>query len=331
MRLAATQFFATPFDRHHNLQTAERLIRSAVAYGAKVVVLPELFNTGYVFSRQSFAAAEPTNGETLRWMGTLSAQLKTHIAGSLLLRDDDRVFNAFVLVGPDGKAHRYLKQHPFLWERCYFEPGRGPTIVETEIGRIGLMVCWDIAHRRVWESYRGKVDMILVASSPPRFHRAVLNFPEGRKIYLAEMMPALLAQREAIDRWYAEDLAARATWLGVPVVHSVMAGRFVAEIPFPRLSFFGGAITQPKLWRWAAQAHRASLRATFYGTSAVFDSHGMLQARVEVEEGIAVAEATPPSGGGPEPKGFNVPLQMRVLEMLLRPVAANYYSRNRRG
>lgn len=331
MRAAATQFFATPFDRHRNLQEAERLIRSAVAYGAKVVVLPELFNTGYVFGKQLFTAAEPTNGETLRWMGTLSAQLKTHIAGSLLLREDDHLFNAFVLVEPDGKAHRYHKQHPFLWERCYFEPGHGPMIVETEIGRIGLMVCWDIAHRAVWESYRGKVDLLLVASSPARFHRAVLNFPEGKRIYLAEMMPGLLRDREAIDRWYAEDLAARAAWLGAPVVHSVMAGRFVAEVPFPRLSFFAGAMTQPKLWRWTSQAHLASLRASFYGTSAIFDAHGVLLSRVEPEEGIAVAEVTPLSGGGPEPKGLNIPWQLRLMETLLRPMAAGYYNRNRRG
>ncbi len=188
MRAAAVQFFATPFNLNRNLQTAERLIRQATSQGAQAVVLPELFNAGYVYSRRLPEAAEVGDGPTLRWLTALSAELNILIAGSLLLREGDHVFNIFVLAEPGGKVHRYRKQHPFLWEHCYFEAGRSPLIVETDLGNIGLMVCWDIAHARVWEQYRGKVDMMLIASSPPRFHRAVLNFPLGKKVYVAEMM-----------------------------------------------------------------------------------------------------------------------------------------------
>jgi predicted amidohydrolase len=333
MRAAAVQFFATPFDLNRNLQTAERLIRRASSQGAQVVVLPELFNTGYVYSRRLPAAAEDDDGPTLRWLTALSAELNIIIGGTWLLREQTseapktgetsevrEVYNVFALVEPGGKIYRYRKQRPFLWEHCYFEAGRGPLIAETALGNIGLMVCWDIAHERVWEQYRGKVDMMLIASSPPRFHRAVLNFPLGKKVYLAEMMPRLLRRREAIDRWYFEEVASRAAWLGSPVVHAVMAGRFVTEIPFPRLSFWLGAITQPGLWPLAGQAHLATLRATFYGTSAIFDAQGQTLARVEGEEGIAIAEVAPASGGGPVAQGafIKVPIQLRVMEMVMR-------------
>jgi predicted amidohydrolase len=333
MRAAAIQFFATPFDLNRNLQTAERLVRQATSQGAQIAVLPELFNTGYVYNKRLPAAAEGADAgsaPTLRWLMSLSSELNIIIAGSLLLRqktseapntgETSEVYNTFVLAEPGGKVHRYRKQHPFLWEHCYFEAGRGPLIVKTALGNVGLMVCWDIAHERVWEQYRGKVDVMLIASSPPRFHRAVLNFPLGKKVYVAEMMPTLLRQRETIDRWYFEDVAARAAWLGSPVVHAVMAGRFVTEIPFPRLSFLLGAITRPKLWPLAGQAHLATLRATFYGTSAVFDAQGQTLARVEGEEGVAIADVVPASGGGPVAQAafINVPAQLRAVEVLVR-------------
>ena len=338
MRAAALQFFATPFDLNRNLQTADRLIRQAASQGAQVAVLPELFNTGYVYNKRLPLAAEGADMQsapTLHWLTALSTELNIIIGGTLLLREKktsevsktSEVYNTFALVEPGGKIHRYRKQRPFLWEHCYFEAGRGPLIVETALGRIGLMVCWDIAHERVWEQYRGKVDMMLIASSPPRFHRAVLNFPLGKRVYVAEMMPTLLRQRETIDRWYFEDVASRAAWLGSPVVHAVMAGRFVTEIPFPRLSFWLGAITQPKLWPLAGQAHLATLRATFYGTSAIFDAQGQTLARVEGEEGIAIAEVAPASGGGPIHQGafIKIPVQLRALEVLVRMWARRRY------
>lgn len=282
MLSAALQFFATPFDLTRNLNTAERLARQAAAQGAQIVVLPELFNTGYVYTRRLSAFAEDDDGPTLRALTRWSAELGARIAGTLLLREGQSIFNVFVLVEPDGKIHKYRKQHPFLWERCYFEAGREPLIVETDLGRIGLMVCWDIAYRSVSEAYRGKVDLLLIASAPPRLHRAVLNFPLGRKVYLAQIMPALVRDRDAIDGWYAEAVAARAAWLGAPIVHAVMAGRFVTEMPFPRLSLLDGAPNAAPL----------PTRISDY----------LL------------------------PK---VPLQLRMMERLLQPLADRYYRRNR--
>lgn len=336
MRAAAIQFFATPFDLTRNLQTAERLIRAAAAQGAQIIVLPELFNTGYVYTPRLFAFAETEDGLTLRNLRRLSAELNVDLAGPLLLRENGHIFNVFALVRPDGTIHKYRKQNPFLWERCYFEAGRTPLVVETGLGRIGLMTCWDIARRDISEAYRGKVDALLVASAPPRFHRAVLNFPLGKKVYLAQMMPALLRDRDVIDGWYLDEIAALADWLGVPIVHAVMAGRFVTEVPLPRLSFVAAALTRPRLWRLAASAHLASLRATFYGTSAIFNARGETLARVESLEGIALADissdgASDPAFSSPKLSGYflpKVPMQLRVMEWLMRPVASVFYRRH---
>jgi predicted amidohydrolase len=340
MRVAALQFFATPFDLTRNLETAERLVRATAAQGARLIVLPELFNTGYVYTPRLFAFAETDDGVTLRHLARLSAELGVWIAGPLLLREGAHIYNVFALVEPGGRVHRYRKQHPFLWERCFFEAGRRPLIVETELGRIGLMTCWDVSRTDVSAAYRERVDVLLLASAPPRFHRAVLNFPLGRRVYLAELAPALLRDREAMDRWYREDIAARAAWIGAPIVHAVMAGRFVTEVPFPRLSLLAAALTRPKYWTLAARAHLASLRATFYGTSAIFSAQAETLAQVEGEEGVAVADISPdgarPHGRRhPRPmtantSGYllpNVPAQLRLMEAVMKWLGKLYYRR----
>jgi len=339
LRAAALQFFAAPFDLTRNLDMVERLTRQAVAQGAQIVVLPELFNTGYVYTPRLFAFAETEDGLTLRRLVRLSGELKVHLAGPLLLREGKQVFNVFALVEPGGKIHKYCKRHPFLWERCYFEAGREPLIVETGFGRIGLLTCWDIAYRDVSEAYRGRVDLLLIASAPPRFHRAVLNFPLGKKVYLAQLMPALLRDREAIDRWYFEDVAERAAWIGAPAVHAMMAGRFVTEVPFPRASFLAAALSRPQYLSLFTEAHLASLRATFYGTSGIFNAQGETLARVEGEEGIAVADVSPGNVREPtSPPASNssayllpkVPAQLRVMNWLMQGVGAGYYWRQNR-
>jgi predicted amidohydrolase len=323
MRVAALQFFATPFAQQRNLAAAERLARSAAAQGARLIVLPEVFNTGYVYAPRLPSAAEPPNGPTFQWLTRLSTELNALIGGTWLMQEHGRVVNAFVLVEPSGRAHIYHKRHPFVWERCYFEPGRTPLIAETALGRIGLMTCWDIAHRDTWAAYAGQMEVLLIASAPPRFHRAVLNFPAGQKIYLAQLLPELLHHREAIDRWYLEDVAANAPRLGAPIVHAVMAGRFVSALPFPRLSFAGAAATHPRWWPLVAQAPQATVRATFYGTSAVMSATGAVLARVTEEEGVALADVEPGPRKplAPLPAGRyllpHIPARLTLLDKLM--------------
>jgi len=330
MRAAAVQFFATPFALERNLQTAERLVREAASRGAQLIALPELFNTGYVYARRLPLAAEADDGHTLRWMKQLSAELDVHLAGTLLLREGAHVYDIFALVEPNGRIHKYRKQHPFLWERCYFEEGKEPLVAETSLGRLGLMVCWDIAFRSTWDAYRGKVDALIIASAPPRLHRAVLNFPEAHKVYVAELMPELAHNRDAIDRWYFDDVAMGAAYVGAPVVHSVMGGRFVSEIPFPRLSFGLAAMRRPRYVSWIGRANLATMRATFYGTSAVFGARGEALARVAGEEGIAMADVggavSAPQDSMSRSRYFlpGVPDSLPMLDLLWRWLGSNH-------
>ena len=270
MRLAAIQLFATPFALEANLDRAATLIRQAHEQGALLALLPELFNCGYTYSIQNFKAAEPLDGPTTSWLREMARTYGLYVGGSFLRSDHGRVFNSLVLAGPSGDMYIYDKIHPFLWERCYFERGAQPVIAETELGRIGLMVCWDIAHREPVTTYKGKVDLVLVSSAPARFHRAVLNFPAGRKLYLAQLNRAFLKMRAQADQWYAEDVGRRARWFGAPIVHAVMSGRFVSSVPFPRTSLIGASRGHPRFYSFLREAPLATMRANFFGTTAIY-------------------------------------------------------------
>jgi predicted amidohydrolase len=331
MRAAALQLFSTPFDRERNLATVGRLAREAVNQGAQLIVLPELFNTGYVYSPRLTQAAEPEDGPTVTWLREQSAALGAHLAGALLLRRAGPVHSAFVLAAPDGGLHTVAKRHPFLWERAYFEPGGQPAIADTALGRLGLLVGWDALHPEAWAAYAGRVDAVLVASAAARWHRAVLNFPGAQKAYLAQLMPSLLRERDVLDGLPAAHLAACAAALGVPVVQAVMSGRLVTQIPFARFSLLWAAWRKPRYWPLARPASLASLRGTFYGGSAIYDAHGATLAQVAGEEGSALAElppAAPPGRPGRAPRP-RLPAELALFERLLRPLAAGAYLRNK--
>jgi predicted amidohydrolase len=192
-----------------------------------------------------------------------------------------------------------------------------------------MLIGWDIARPSVLNAYRGQVEVMLMSSALPRFHRAVLNFPLGRKVYLAQLMAGLLHQREALDEGYTDSVAAGARQVGAPVIHAALAGRLVTELPAPRLSFGLMALGQPRYWSLIRQAPRASLRASFSGTSAIVNARGETLARVEAEEGLALAEVEPGpiSEESPRPEGSPPersrrwpyrPLQWRLLERFLK-------------
>ncbi len=110
-----------------------------------------------------------------------------------------------------------------------------------------------------------------------------------------------------------------------------MAGRFVAQLPYPRLSFLAAAAFKPRYWAWVRTAHQASLRATFYGTTAIYNAAGQPVANVLSDEGLALADlalGAPPHAPQPVPSA-PVPWELRLFERVLRPFARRAYARHR--
>lgn len=147
--VACCQLSLAVGDADGNRAKVRSAISDAARAGARVVVLPELANTGYMFADidELRAAAEPLNGPTITEWANLAAQYGLIIVGGFAESGDgDLVYNSAVLIDESGVRTRYRKAH--LWNRekdNLFTPGSDlPPVVDTAVGRIGVMICYDL-------------------------------------------------------------------------------------------------------------------------------------------------------------------------------------------
>jgi N-carbamoylputrescine amidase len=135
-------------NRDANLASVRRRLELAVSEGANLIVLPELATSGYCFRsrEEAYAHAEvvPT-GPTVKSWEEFAKTRGIHLVGCLPELEGVKLFDTAVLVGPEGFIGRYRKTHLWNKEKLFFEPGDlGYPVFETRLGRIGLLVCWDI-------------------------------------------------------------------------------------------------------------------------------------------------------------------------------------------
>lgn len=135
-------------QKKQNVLRTLRLINEAAAAGAKLVVLPELANTGYMFEsrEEALGQAEPiAGGATANAWSDAARSLGIHIVGGIAeLGDDGRLYNSALLTGPQGAIGTYRKLHLWNEENRIFERGnQGLPVFETAIGRLALAICYD--------------------------------------------------------------------------------------------------------------------------------------------------------------------------------------------
>lgn len=145
--IACLQFEPVFGDVPGNIARSVAMIANAADAGARIVVLPELANTGYVFrSRaEAFALAEPVPGgaSTEAWAAVAAERGLILVAG-ITERDGDRLYNSAVVLSAEGLLGVYRKLHLWGDENLWFEPGdRGVPVFATPYGRIGVAICYD--------------------------------------------------------------------------------------------------------------------------------------------------------------------------------------------
>ncbi|MFQ5479747.1 MAG: nitrilase-related carbon-nitrogen hydrolase [Thermodesulfobacteriota bacterium] len=117
------------------------------ALGAELVVLPELFSTGYQFCSKSEAislAEEVPDGPTTKALLEVSASSGTIIVAGILERAGEKLFNSAVLISPGGFVALYRKAHLFWREKNIFTPGDTPFEVFDVGGvKLAMMICFD--------------------------------------------------------------------------------------------------------------------------------------------------------------------------------------------
>jgi len=140
-------------DPLQNVQTALEQIARAARGGAKLVCLPELFRSLYFCQKQDykcFQLAEPIPGPTTKLLSAAAKKHKITLVSSLFEKRTGGLYhNTAVVFGPNGKIlGTYRKMHipddPGFNEKFYFTPGdTGFQPIETPVGRLGILVCWD--------------------------------------------------------------------------------------------------------------------------------------------------------------------------------------------
>ncbi len=231
MRFACAQIESVPFEMNRNLESADRALKAAAAAGAGFVALPELFAAGYTYHPAIRDVAESLDGGTVSWMAARSRELSLWIAGGIIERSGPRVHGTLVLVSPAGRVWTYRKRYLPFFEKLYFRPGNGVGLFETEIGRVGVMICWDMIHARLARELAGRIDLLLICSAWPDVSTGNIRLP-GLEGWLSR--PPLHRPRRL------------ARGLGVPVVYCNMAGRFVTTVPglpFTYTADFAGCST----------------------------------------------------------------------------------------
>lgn len=127
-----------------NLDTVSAKLEQAEA---DVLVLPELFASGYQFTSVEEVArlAEPVpEGPTVRRLSEIAKRRKMHIVAGLPEQAGGRYYNSAVVVGPSGFVGCYRKTHLFFEETLFFTPGdSGFTVWDIGPARIGVMICFD--------------------------------------------------------------------------------------------------------------------------------------------------------------------------------------------
>lgn len=140
-------------DAEANLANIEQRVAAAAASGARLVLLQELHNGAYFCQHEDvaeFDRAEAIPGPSTARLGALAKRHGVVIVGSLFERRAAGLYhNTAVVLESDGRlAGTYRKMHipddPGFYEKFYFTPGDlGFTPIDTSVGRLGVLVCWD--------------------------------------------------------------------------------------------------------------------------------------------------------------------------------------------
>ncbi len=144
MRVGFLQTFPVFGEKNRNISSVIPEIRRL---NSDLLVLPELFNTGYQFTSKeeclSLAETVP-DGRTTKALVDVSKEKRLHIVAGLAEREGSHCYNSAVLVGPKGFIGCYRKLHLFSHEKQWFEPGNtGLSVYDIGHARVGVMICFD--------------------------------------------------------------------------------------------------------------------------------------------------------------------------------------------
>ena len=181
VRVACQQLPVEVGQLERNRALTREAVREAVSAGARLVVLPELSNSGYVFESadEARACAEPADGATLRGWSEEAGQGDAVVVGGFCeLGEDGLLYNSAAVVDGGGVVAVYRKLHLWDREQLVFEAGRDcAPVLDTRVGRLGVGVCYDLNFPEVARGLAlAGADIVVLPANFPGHPR-----PEGER------------------------------------------------------------------------------------------------------------------------------------------------------
>lgn len=177
LTLSLIQATIAPDDPKRNLAGYEPWLERA--RGSDLVILPEVFTTG--FSATARDHAEVVGGRAWQWLAHWASELNAVVTGSLVVKDNDQYSNRLVWMRPDGSWVHYDKRHLFRMagEHKRYAVGQERVLVELNGWRVLPMICYDLRFP-VWSRNRGDYDLALY----------VANWPAARSLHWRRLLQA---------------------------------------------------------------------------------------------------------------------------------------------
>ena len=189
MKVAGIQHDVVWEDGPATLARLDPQLEVAAGAGARLVVLTEMFPTG--FSMEPERTAEPEGGPSTEWLRRRAAALDVWLAGSVPIRPDGggRPVNRFLLAGPDGRLDHYDKIHPFSYsgEHHHYAPGARRVTFTVDGVRVTPFVCYDLRFADEFWAMAEATDCYVV----------VANWPAGRRAHWRALLVARAIENQA--------------------------------------------------------------------------------------------------------------------------------------
>jgi len=189
VKVAAVQHDIVWEDHDANFARLAPLIAGAATDGARLVVLTEMFSTG--FSMAVERVAELPAGPSSSFLAAQAREHGVWLCGSLPERPraGARPYNQLVLAAPDGSTHRYAKIHPFGYgvEPEHYAAGDAFLTVDVEGVRCSFFVCYDLRFADEFWPLAPNTDCYVVPA----------NWPRQRAAHWKALLPARAIENQA--------------------------------------------------------------------------------------------------------------------------------------
>tara|TARA_Y100000589_G_C27173893_1_gene637912 strand:+ start:1611 stop:2504 length:894 start_codon:yes stop_codon:yes gene_type:complete len=183
MQILACQYDIAWEDKQANFRQIDRMLHHEAISPGALIVLPEMFSTGFSFNMDT--VAEDTQRPAEQYMAQLAADTESCVIGGVVTRDlSGKGLNQALAMGPDGLAiSRFTKLHPFspAGEHHHFHRGHAPEVFDWQGWRIAMFVCYDL---RFPEAFR------LASKQDAQVMVVIANFPAKRDHHWRSLLVA---------------------------------------------------------------------------------------------------------------------------------------------